>query len=159
MPYDWRGLGHRLEEGEISHWVLRDLSGILTGRPWSETERSIGPYQFEGKRLWNTYPTHFIIDVFQAMAGPDRDKVKREKETELVNTVELVANEYLEGGGTSIPADEFLNAINGRLSKPTTNIALGKVIGSMGIKKQKRGGHNQFVYDFSDILEATTEKT
>jgi hypothetical protein len=29
----------------------------------------------------------------------------------------------------------------------------------MGIKKQKRGGHNQFVYDFSDILETTMDKT
>jgi hypothetical protein len=153
--YDRRALGHELQEGEVSRWTFKDISGVLTGAPFDVTERVIGPYQFDSKLLWNIYPTHFVIDVFEAMKGPERDKDKKDASAELTRTVELIANQYLESGGSRVPARELLDAVNSKLSKPAASLTIGRILSSMGIRRT--GGHNKPFYDFEEVIQELRE--
>jgi hypothetical protein len=159
--YDRRALGRELEEGEVSRWEYKDISGVVTGEPYDITQRIIGPYQFESKAVWNIYPTHFIIDVFEAMAGPDRDKKKRERKDTIVATIEDVANEFLNDqssllGGSRIPSSDFLATVNGRLPDPVGNAQIGRILASMGIKA--KGQLEKRYYDFSAAVVGQREQ-
>jgi hypothetical protein len=152
--YDHRKLGRELEEGEYSRWTFRDISGVMTGIPYSENEREIGPYQFHSKVAWGIYPTHYVIDPIEAAKGPDRDKPKKDLDALIASTIELVANEYLEQGGTQIPANEMLDAINSRLPNSVSPRKIGSILSSMGIRRPSRGSK---FYDASDVFSSLSE--
>ncbi len=150
--YDRRHLGRELMEGEVSRWTFKDISGVLTGEPYDLSQREIGPYQFDSRRFWGIYPTHFVIDIFEAMAGPERDKAKNLKRDALAEAVELVANEYLEKKVVSVPVKDFYEALDSHLDAPANHHLVGKMLATAGVKAV---GQNEYRhYDFSEALSA-----
>jgi hypothetical protein len=153
--YDRRSIDHEIEEGEYSRWLFHDISGVLTGEPYQETGRDIGPFQFKGKEFWDIYPTHFIIDIFEAMEGPQRDKEKKDKETQLVQAITDVINESIAEKIYKISAPNLWKAIAEK-GIEVNSITAGKVLSSIGITHKQNGKHVE-VYDFSGIANIETE--
>lgn len=154
MPYDWKQLGRKLKEGEITQWILRDLSGVLTGIPFKKNHRDIGPYQFEASRFWNIYPTHLIIDVFQAVNSMKsvKEKERTEKSTRLNDAIAQVATEYINEGEYLIPTKEFSAKVQKIYGEEINNRTIGQSMAVIGIEVRHKS--KGYFYD----LEPLTQK-
>jgi len=141
-----------LKEGEYSHWKILDISGVLTGSPYEETEIEYGPYQFDGYHFWSIYPTKWKIDVFGAVYSMKKKSEKADKEAALGNAIELAINSFIDENCLKVIAsDMWLRA--SELGK--INVAPaegGKVLASYGIPKSQNG-QGKYIYDLSVVIE------
>ena len=138
-PYDRRALGHELEEGEIGRWIIRDISGVITGEPYEDTGREIGPYQFDGFNFWEIYPTHFIVDPQAAMDSASnvnpaakKQKEKHDREAAFVAAVEQILSEDIELGCDRISSVDLWRRVEAQGVAIPHNKA-GEVLRSMGV--------------------------
>jgi hypothetical protein len=139
QAYDRRSLGRELQEGEISRWLIHDLSGVITGEQYKDTGKDLGPYQFEGYDFWDIYPTHFIIDPEAAMSSADninpaarKKKEQSDRAAGFVAALEQVISEDMELGRDKIATKEFWERIEAQGIDIPHNIA-GEILRSMGI--------------------------
>ncbi len=80
MRYDYASIGHFLERGERSLWNLEDRSGVLSGQPHS----NYGPFEFQGWPFRNIYPTHWIVDAYEAMNSlHEEEQIKAGREDKM----------------------------------------------------------------------------
>jgi hypothetical protein len=140
MRYDVRDLGGRyLDEGEITRWQIKDISGLLTGEPFNKTQKLLGPYQFDGWHFWKIYPTHFIIDAFEAMQSWKRDKEKKDKKDELATAIQAALNDLIDAGVPRIEASQLWAKIKTKTDQEVSPVVLGTVVASLGIEKKWDG--------------------
>lgn len=152
MPYDREdtGLNRSLDEGELGQWSLKDISGSFTGERFSKSGKIHGPFQFLAWKVWNSYPTHYIIDVAEAMSD-GKDKAKQEKEGKLISAIEDVINECLDTGLDEIEAKDMWQKLRDKGVEFSTTVA-GQTIAQLGIEKKIKSG-GKTVYDLSELKE------
>jgi hypothetical protein len=154
--YDRSSIEHELKEGEYSRWLMRDLSGVLTGIQFEESNREIGPFQFDGYHFWEIYPTNFYIDAIEAMNSGNKDKGKNDKRDELVAAMENTANELLSEGKIQIESKRYWQRVEEKIGRPVSKSTGGDILSGFGVtKKQRTGG--AWIYDFGAIIQSEEE--
>jgi len=152
MNYDEAAVGHELQEGELSHWRIKDMSGVLTGRRFEDTGIEYGPFQFFSYLFWSIYPTLWKIDVYEAIYSLKQESRKADKDALLGKAIELAVNSFVEENKTKVEAGELwarATTLGGITVPPTSG---GRVLHSYGIEK-KLNSKGKNVYDLSVLLE------
>lgn len=139
QSYDRRSLGRELQEGELGRWVIRDLSGVITGVQFSDSGKELGPYQFEGYNFWDIYPTHYIVDPEAAANSADgvnpaskKAKAKQDAEAQFQAVVMEIVSEDIELGRDKVATNELWKRVEDRGITMPHNKA-GEILRSMGI--------------------------
>lgn len=155
MNYDYP---RELQEGEFSHWMIRDLSGVLTGYMYQETKKEYGPYQFDGYHFWHIFPTKWKIDVYDAVWSMKQASQKADKDAALGEAITMTINSFLEENRTKVLAEDIWARAStlGQMAIPPT--MAGKILAGYNIPKRLNSkGKN--VYDLGVIAEANSERS
>jgi hypothetical protein len=152
MNYDINSVGHELEEGEISHWMVRDISGVLTGVEYEESGMEYGPYQFDGFHFWHIYPTRWKIDVYDAVYSMKQNGDKADRDAKVGKAVELALNYFLDEKRYKVQGSEIWAKATELGGIEVTPVAGGKVLSAYGIEK-KQNSKGKWIYDLSVLLE------
>ncbi len=156
MNYDLASVGHELEEGEFSHWMIQDMSGVLTGVQYEDSGIEYGPFQFEARYFWKIYPTQWKIDVYEAVYSMKQKSEKADKEAALGKAMEFAILSFLDEGKKVVVADELWAraAILGNVTMPPT--VGGKIVGAYNIPKHqvtKGKDKGKYEYDLSVFIQ------
>ena len=158
MNYDFDQIGRELEEGEYSHWKIRDISGVVTGLPFEETGMEYGPYQFDGYNFWWIYPTRWKVDVFDAVYSMKQDSDKADKSAAVGKAIALAVNSFLEENKYKVLASEMwerATKLGGISINPSAG---GAVLASYDIPLGGQTSKGKRWYDLSVIAEAEQTK-
>lgn len=154
MNYDYNQVGRELEEGEYSHWKIRDMSGVVTGIPFQESGIEYGPYQFDGFNFWWIYPTKWKISVYDAVYSMKQDSERADMQAKIGQAIGKSINFFLEQKKYKVRAD-MMWAKASELGDTIVNpISGGKVLASLEVPKSQNKG--KWFYDLS-IFEKETE--
>jgi len=153
MNYDFDQVGRELEEGEYSHWKIRDISGIATGIPFKESGIEYGPFQFDGYNFWWIYPTRWKVDVFDAVYSLKQDSEKADKAAQVGKAISMAVNSFLDENKYKVLASEMWERATQLGGIPITPIAGGKVLSSLEIPKGGQTSSGKYWYDLSVIDE------
>ena len=152
MNYDVASVGHELEEGEISHWKIRDVSGVLTGIEYAESEIEYGPYQFDGYHFWHIFPTKWKIDVYDAVYSMKQGTAKADKEAAVGKAIGLAIEALLDENKTKVLASDIWARASALSNMTITPQVGGKVLAAYGVEKRQNGQGKRF-YDLSIFLD------
>ena len=155
MNYDEAEVGHELEEGELSHWKVRDISGICTGEQYKNTLIEYGPYQFDGYNFFHIFPTRWKIDVFEAINSMKQDTAMADKAAKLGNAVSAAINAFLDENTTKVMVRELAQRATILGNITISPNMLGTVLSAYKVPiKQDRSGANKgkYFYDISQFL-------
>ena len=153
MNYNVASIGHELEEGEISHWKIRDISGVLTGIEYEESEIEYGPYQFDGYHFWPIYPTKWKIDVYDAVYSMKQNSDRADHQAAVGKAINMAIEEFLDENVTKVIASDMWKRAS-LLSNTTINpIDGGKVLASYNIEK-KQNSKGKYIYDLSILIDS-----
>ncbi len=152
MNYDYNSVGHYLQKGERSLWHIEDRSGVLTGKQGSMH----GPVEFRGWTFRNIYPTHWIVDAYDAMnsfKAEEMEKVGKENKDEAIAAaLSLAVNTLAQQGKTEVLGDEIWSLATELGHVKVSPQAGGKILGLNGItSKQKK---RKYYYNLSPLIEA-----
>jgi hypothetical protein len=155
MNYDMSTVGHEIEEGEYSHWKIRDMSGVCTGNQYKNTMIEYGPYQFDGFHFWWLYPTKWKIEVSEAINGIKQDSTKADKASKIGNAVSRAINAYLDEGATKIMVRELAQRATILGNITVSSVQLGTVLSvyKVPIIQERKGvNRGKYYYDISQFL-------
>ncbi len=155
MNYDETEVGHEIEEGEISHWTIRDISGVCTGVQYKNSGIEYGPYQFDGYHFWHIYPTRWKIEVYDAVNSMKQDSAKADADKAIGKAVSDAVNSFLDDGQTKILQKTFYERVAQYAGKRISSPVIGRVLGAYDTPvKQYRSGPNKdkCYYDISQFL-------
>ncbi len=156
MNYDLASVGHEIQEGEYSHWMIRDISGVLTGVQYEESQLEYGPYQFDGFNFWHIYPTRWKIDVYEAVYSMQQQSEKADKDAAVGKGIQMAVDFFLDEGKIKVMAAELWAKAKELSGIAITPEAGGKVLAAYNIeRKQKSGG--KYCYDLSPFLNQGAE--
>lgn len=148
MNYDMEQVGREIEEGEYSHWRIRDISGVVTGLPFAETGIEYGPYQFDGFNFWWIYPTKWKVDVYDAVYSMKQNSDKSDRVAAIGRAVALAVNAFIDENKKHVPAAEMWQRASELGGIQVSPVEGGKVLASFDIpKRQKSSG--KYEYDLS----------
>lgn len=151
MNYDIGSVGHEIEEGEFSHWKLRDISGVLTGTQYENSLIEYGPYQFDGFNFWYIYPTRWKIDVYDAVYSMKQSTEKADKAAAIGNAMTLAVNSFLDEGKSKVFASDLWARATQLGQMTVSPIDGGKVLAAYDVPK-KQGTGGKWFYDLSVLL-------
>ena len=156
--YDFDQVGRELEEGEYSHWKIKDISGVVTGIPFEETGMEYGPYQFDGYNFWWIYPTRWKVDVFDAVYSLKQDSEKADKAAQVGKAVALAVNSFLEENKYKVMASEMWERASQLGGIAVESRQGGRVLSSLEIPKGGQTSGGKYWYDLSVITEDEQQK-
>lgn len=156
MNYNYAQVGRELEEGEYSHWRIQDMSGVLTGIPYEESNIEYGPYQFDGYHFWPIYPTKWKVSIYNAIYSMKQDTEKADKAAAIGRAVELAVNSFLEENQVKVLASDMWARASALGSLDVPPSIGGQVLSSYGIPK-KQNSNGKYAYDLSIFLEKEDE--
>lgn len=146
--------GH-LREGAFVSITIEDTSGVLTGTKYAKNNIDYGPYQFDAYNIWNIYPTHFIIDAYEAM-NSYKTAIKDEK-TELkdimANSLEKAINYFLNEGVVEVKAPDMWEKVQEIARQPLKPQTCGVIMKEWGIPKRQIGSNKIWAYDLGVLLK------
>lgn len=144
---DHREFGRELQEGEYGCLTPKDLSGVATGKQYSETGKDLGHIQFDAYKFWNTYPTHFIVDPEAAANSANnvnpnakKKKERQDAEAQFQAVVEEIVSEDIELGKSKIASKELWQRVADKGINMPHNKA-GEILRSMGIAATNTRGN------------------
>jgi hypothetical protein len=146
-----------LREGAYVRFFVEDTSGVLTGTPFRKNRREYGPYQFAGWQFWNIYPTHFIVDVYEAVHSYKKKAEKAEEMDALANALETAINQALADGIYEVPASDLWESTRSILGAEFANNQAGKILSSWDIPVRQLGKAGKYkgkmAYNIGALLE------
>lgn len=151
MNYKLSSVGHELEEGEYSHWKIRDISGVLTGVQYEESFMEYGPYQFDAYNFWKIYPTRWKIDVYDAVYSMKQKSDKADKDAAIGNAMTLAVNSFIEEGKQQIVASDLWARASSLGGVTVTPEMGGKILSAYEVPKHQNS-KGKYVYDLSVLL-------
>ncbi len=147
MRYDYSSVGHFLEPGERSQWHIEDRSGVLSGKPHS----NYGPFEFNGWPWRNAYPTHFIVDAYEAMNSLHEEAHEQagreDKKAKELTTLNIGVTAFAEAGEYKFTANALSKKVlelTGIRYDPTK---VGKLLHENGLQSVKG------VYNISSLIQ------
>lgn len=154
MNYDFEQAGGEIEEGEYSHWNIKDMSGIVTGVPFEKSGIEYGPFQFDGFNFWWIYPTKWKISVYDAVYSMRQESERADKQAQIGHAIGMAINFFLEQKKYKVRSDLMWSKaaeLSGIAISPITG---GKVLSSLEVPKSENRG--KWSYDLS-IFEKENE--
>jgi hypothetical protein len=141
-----------LKEGAVSLLSIKDISGVLTGAPYKETGMVYDNIQFDSWFFWDIFPTHFLIDAWEAYNSlkTPQDEKNQEKEAYL-NALNGAIAEFLEAGDLKIDAKKLWSLTKEKLGKDVNTYRAGRILKDAGVTK-KPDGYGNYIYDLSVFL-------
>ena len=115
----------------------------------------VGTHQFEGWPFWNTYPTHFIVDIFEALAGAKRDQAKKDSQAQLGAAITDILNKMLDNEVKEVDAQEMWRMLAER-GVTVDHGNVGRALSSMGIRKT-RSWRGNYIYLLDSVQDATKD--
>ena len=155
MNYNEAEVGHEIEEGEFSHWKIRDISGVCTGVQYKASGIEYGPYQFDGFHFWHIFPTRWKIEVSEAINGMKQESAESDKAKKLGNAVSKAINAYLDEGVTKIMVRELAQRATILGNVTVSSVALGAVLSAykVPVKQEGKGvNRGKYYYDITQFL-------
>lgn len=155
MNYDPATIGHEIEEGEFSHWTIRDMSGVCTGVQYENSLIEYGPYQFEGYHFWHIYPTRWKIEVYDAVNSMKQESAKADADKAVGKAVSDAVNSFLDDTEIKVSQDNMYRRVAQFAGKRINPVVVGKVLGAYDTPvKRWRSGPNKdkYYYDISQFL-------
>lgn len=149
-----------LRDGAYIRFHLEDTSGILTGTPYKKSLTDYGPYQFTGWKFWDIFPTHFIVDVYEAVHSLKKDTDRVEKKDALAVVLESVANECIAEGMFIVPAGELWERTKEKLGEDFNHRIAGGILKEWGVANKSIGGgshRGETGYNFGALVEEKNE--
>jgi len=141
-----------IEEGEFSHWKIRDISGVLTGVEYQESGIEYGPYQFDGYHFWHIFPTKWKVDVYDAVWSMKQRSGKADQEALLGQAMELAINSFVDEKHLEVIAEDMWARASALGKMNVSPVIGGKILSSYGIPKSQNS-KGKYVYDLSVIIE------
>lgn len=129
-----------LREGAYVRLRLEDTSGVLTGKPFKKSPKQYGPYQFAGWNFWNIYPTHFIVDVYEAVHSYKKATEKTGEMDALAGALESAVDQFLTEGISEVPAPDLWKRTRIILERDFNTAIAGKMMAGWGITSRVLGG-------------------
>jgi len=145
-----------LREGAYVRFHLEDTSGVLTGTPFKKNQKQYGPYQFAGWNFWNIYPTHFLVDVYEAVHSYKKATEKAGEMDALAEALEKSIEQFLTEGTYEVPAPELWESVRCVLNNDFKTPIAGKLMASWGIPSRVLGGgkyRGKLGYNIGALLE------
>jgi len=152
MNYDFDQIGRELEEGEYSHWKIRDISGIATGIQFKDSGIEYGPFQFDGYNFWWIYPTRWKVDVFDAVYSLKQDSEKADKAASVGQAIAGTLNYYLEQNILEVEGAKIWSKASELAGFAVSPVTGGQVLSSFEIPK-RQNYKGKYLYDLSVVNE------
>ncbi len=149
MNYEFE---RELEEGEISHWRIRDISGVLTGVEYEESEIEYGPYQFDGYHFFKIYPTRWKVSVYDAVYSMKQSTEKADREALIGKAMAEAIESFLDENKIKVEASDIWARASNFAGREVTPVEGGKVLAAYSVEK-KQGGNGKRYYDLSIFLK------
>ncbi len=155
MRYDFASVGHYLEQGERSQWNIEDRSGILSGKTNSRYDGG----QFNGWPFRNIYPTHFIVDAYEAMNSLHEEELvesgKQEKLAKNVAALNQGLSSFIDEGKTEFMASELAKRVEEiagiRISAPI----VGRLLHDNGLEPSLKS--RKLMYNIESLVDSSGE--
>ncbi len=160
FPQEALEYGH-LREGAYSRIFLEDTSGVLTGTPYNKRKKQYGPYQFAGWKFWNIFPTHFIIDIYEAVHSLKKKSEKADAKDDLANAMEKAINNLLGDKVYEPTSTEIWGEIETVLGKPFNHTIAGGILKDWGVTQRQIGtkkNKGQMAYNIGTLLADKKEE-
>lgn len=141
-----------IEEGEFTHWRIRDISGVLTGVQYKNTLQEHGPWQFDGFNFWWIYPTKWKIDVYDAVYSLRRQNEKQDRVELIGKAIGMAVNSFLEENKTKVLSADMWARASTLANFNVDPISGGRVLSSLDIPKSQ-DWKGKYYYDLSVFLE------
>jgi len=142
----------KLREGAFTRFRLEDTSGVLTGAKHRDTGIKYGPYQFAGFNFWDIYPTHFIVDAYEAMNSYKKPNKAQEKRDIIANSLEKAADWFLKQSIIDVPAPDLWEKTIEYAGQDIDTHQAGKQLKEWGISR-RQSTHGIWRYDLSILTE------
>ncbi len=153
-------LGPDIEEGEIAHWRIRDISGILTGRQYDDSGIEYGPYQFTAWPFFHIFPTKWKVDVFEAVNSykkhAEKNDERLDRDARFGEVMRQALDYFLEQGEKEVASGDIRRkATELAEDMPITALKVGQFLGTFGL--QKRISKGTTLYDLTPIYNALNQ--
>jgi len=152
MNYDYEQVGREIEEGEFSHWTIKDISGVATGIPFADSQLEYGPYQFDGYNFWWIYPTKWKIDVYDAVYSMKQDTTKADKEAIIGQAVMEAVGSFLEEKRYQVFTTEMAERATRLSGIQISTIQCGRVLSPLEVPRPQNP-KGKCLYDLTVFLE------
>jgi hypothetical protein len=146
--------GKYLKEGVITLWTIKDTSGILTGIPFKKSGVPVVENaQFKSWYIWDSFPTHFIVDAWAAYHSiKTKDDNKKKEQEALLGVIEEAINRLLQQGKGEVVSSELWNMIEELSGKEVNKQVAGALLKDCGIPKRQRADGNNY-YNIAVLLD------
>lgn len=144
-----------LKEGALVRVVLEDTSGVLTGKPFRR-DPHFYKRLFEGWRFWDIYPTHFIVDVYDAVHSFKKKTEKTDEMDALASALETACNQCLEESIYEVLAPDLWERTRTVLGREFSTVIAGRILSSWGVPSRQLGGRTnrgKLAYNIGALLE------
>lgn len=152
-------IGQDLEEGEIAHWNIRDISGFSTGKRYEESKIEYGPFQFDAWTFWGTFPTHWKVDVFEAVNSYKRyaskNDEKADKRSAVGEAMRLSLEYYIDKGEEEVVFTALRLKAEELGGMKVAPISAGLFLASFGLEKRVSSGKT--LYDLRPMIRVLKE--
>ena len=141
-----------LQEGEVTRWTVRDISGVLTGKEYEETGEDAFTCLWNGWPVKDIYPTRWKVSVYDAVYSMKQGSEKADKDALVGKAMAQAIESFLEENKTKVMASDMWARASSFAEKEITAVEGGKVLTAYGVeKKQKSNG--KYEYDISIFLK------
>jgi len=151
MNYDFDQAGREIEEGEYSHWTVKDMSGVVTGVPFEKSGIEYGPWQFDGYNFWWIYPTKWKISVYDAVYSMKQESEKADRLALVGQAIGLAVNYFLDQKKTKVQASDMWAKASAFAGFEVNPVEGGKVLSSYEVPKSQ--SRSKWFYDLSIFNE------
>ncbi len=151
MNYDFDSVGHMLQRGERSQWDIEDRSGLLTGK----RGQHFPPAEFYGWPFKDAYPTHFIIDAYDAMNSLHEEEAERadreDKVSKEVAALNLGINSFVEANEYEFTAANLSKRVEELVHVHIDSSRVGKLLRENGLEPTPR--RNKMIYNVESQVQ------
>lgn len=143
--------------GETVYWWTKDMSGMLTGRPYDEYPRMIRE-RFNAKMVWGSFDTKQRFDIFEALRG-----IKLDLEKDVITDKQQITIDFpvlekqieaMFNSSVRIKPSEFWATLG--ISKPDQKAQIRPLMRDMGIiEKHTNGGTYLVLEGFASYVPST----
>jgi len=151
MNYDYEQVGREIEEGEYSHWYVKDMSGVVTGVPFEKSGIEYGPWQFDCFNFWWIFPTKWKISVYDAVYSMKQDSDRADKQAQIGHAISEAINYFLEQKKYKVRSDLMWSKATELSGIEINPVSGGKVLASYKVPKSENRG--KWYYDISIFNE------
>jgi len=152
MNYDYEQAGREIEEGEYSHWNIKDMSGIVTGVPFEKNGIEYGPYQFDAYNFWWIYPTKWKVSVYDAVYSMKQESNRADKDAQIGQSIGMAINFFLENKRYKVQASDMWAKASEFIGFTVNPVEGGKVLSGLEVPKSQNS-KGKYIYDLSIFNE------